>query len=1301
MRFFADGPSIPDELLWERDEGKVVFFCGAGVSRAYASLPDFFGLANIVAEHLGIGKDSDAYRLIHSAHEIEKNAGISGLISADRIFGLLERDFRAGDIEEAVASALDPEKQYSPKKPNYLEAHQILLDLATGVDGKVRLVTTNFDRLFEQCRKRLKIWQPPKLPDPSRVDEMDGIVYLHGLATKDYQGAEGDGFILSTSQFGKAYLAEGWATQFIRQILDNYTIVFVGYSADDPPVQYLLEALHKMKATHNKIYAFQSDDGEDVINRWKYKGVMPICFPAGGYDILWKTLEAWAKRARNPDKWYEQVIKKFASNPRTLQPFERGQIAHIVSSSEGAKKFAEAKPVPSAEWLCVFDKSCRYSRIPILFSSLLDENFVDPFSLYGLDSDELPRRLFIRDENQKSATPSDAWDASHTFDPIVYSHVPDILSNVWDAFHINQQDLFSLEVANISSFVDNASLLVNRLEQLALWLTEVIDQPAALYWAADQNSLNHLVVDIIRRKLATYPQLMNRLIRQRWRLLLEKWENIYPCRDDELNDLLSKDKNWNTSILKKFEQLTRPHPYVVSSLYLPSNSQKLKINRENINEFAPVDITYPSFEKTFSIPDKWCSAAVKVLRKNMETAISFEKKFRNYNAITLQPIGGEKKHTTNSQRTEGLSHMVIYFSKLFDQLCKIDLSSAKLEFLSWPKNDGIVFAHLRIWAAGKAEIVTDGEFGQFISSLSDRTLWAKQHKQYLLSTLAIRWVNLDSVTRFLIEKRLLENFSYFTGEDQSTRKKRRALQSLTYLYWLKSNGCKLSTATQRKAQKLRSIVPDWSEERARKAGQSTPSDFESTNTDYTTLLNIPISELLPEAKRIQPSLDCFSIFNSPFKGLVGVKPVHAFSALCFEAKKGIFQPWAWAWETFFHSNARKADQNRFKLLIANRLLNYSDEQIAIIIEPVSYWLYNTVKIHENTCIPVFFRLAKKLVEILQTEPDKDLSTIVRNSGKITDWFSEAKFAPSGRITLAILTERFKNNLNDKHFHHDWFGLIESLLKLPDGSRPYVQAILFSDINWFFKTDKNWTQKNLLSILHNSNSIDCDAAWSGFLSSYALQRLDIYNIVKDDLFEFINTNKNINIEDIYTIDHIMLELWDKTNDDMTERCCIDDELHELLTKTDDRFRTGFLELAKDRIRNQNGASDQWKSHLSELIKIWPKQVTAWSTEVSAGFCELLLESGEQFPVLLKLVIDRLNKIIPPYSINFYNLMNSDPDNKIIQDYPKELLELLFTVLPDDARQWPYDMDDIWVKIVEADNSVETDERYIELKRRYSS
>ncbi len=53
MRFTENGPAIPDELLVARDEGNVLFFCGAGVSLAFAGLSDFLNLAGDVIEDLG------------------------------------------------------------------------------------------------------------------------------------------------------------------------------------------------------------------------------------------------------------------------------------------------------------------------------------------------------------------------------------------------------------------------------------------------------------------------------------------------------------------------------------------------------------------------------------------------------------------------------------------------------------------------------------------------------------------------------------------------------------------------------------------------------------------------------------------------------------------------------------------------------------------------------------------------------------------------------------------------------------------------------------------------------------------------------------------------------------------------------------------------------------------------------------------------------------------------------------------------------------------------------------------------
>jgi len=362
-----------------------MFFCGAGVSRARAGLSDFFGLTQCVIDTLGVMTDSPARRIIEEAREIDSKMGVSGLISADRVFGLLERDFLARDIEAAVAKALKPSPDVD------LSAHRIMLDLARGPDGKVRLVTTNFDLLFESCDNALRSWQPPRLPDLQRHEELAGVIHLHGRFNENYSGADRDGFVLSSSEFGRAYLSDGWATQFIRSILEKYVVVFVGYTADDPPVQYLLEALHRSLGSHSGVYAFQSGLIGDAQARWLHKGVQSIAYDvAENHKALWDTLAAWAVRARNPEVGYKSTVALARKGPESLLPHERGQVAHIVSTREGMRKFSASDEPPPAEWLCVFDPLMRYATPGRLGGFNEEGPFFDPFDAYGLDSDPIP-----------------------------------------------------------------------------------------------------------------------------------------------------------------------------------------------------------------------------------------------------------------------------------------------------------------------------------------------------------------------------------------------------------------------------------------------------------------------------------------------------------------------------------------------------------------------------------------------------------------------------------------------------------------------------------------------------------------------------------------------------------------------------------------------------------------------------------------------------------------------------------------------------------------------------------------------
>ena len=138
MQFTTNGPDIPDALLQAHEEGRVVFFCGAGISFP-AGLPGFKELVEQI------------YRIIGTEpNAIECEAYALGQF--DAMLDLLEQRLPGQRlaVRRALAQAL---------KPNFrlkgaIDTHAALLRLARSREGALRLVTTNFDRIFHAAAKR-------------------------------------------------------------------------------------------------------------------------------------------------------------------------------------------------------------------------------------------------------------------------------------------------------------------------------------------------------------------------------------------------------------------------------------------------------------------------------------------------------------------------------------------------------------------------------------------------------------------------------------------------------------------------------------------------------------------------------------------------------------------------------------------------------------------------------------------------------------------------------------------------------------------------------------------------------------------------------------------------------------------------------------------------------------------------------------------------------------------------------------------------------------------------------------------
>ena len=111
--------------------------------------------------------------------------------------------------------------------------------------GQTRLITTNFDRIFEEVINSngidVECFTAPLLPVPK--NRWSGLVYLHGLLKENPDSVNLDRLVISSGDFGLAYLIERWAARFVSELFRTYTVCFVGYSINDPILRYMMDAL--------------------------------------------------------------------------------------------------------------------------------------------------------------------------------------------------------------------------------------------------------------------------------------------------------------------------------------------------------------------------------------------------------------------------------------------------------------------------------------------------------------------------------------------------------------------------------------------------------------------------------------------------------------------------------------------------------------------------------------------------------------------------------------------------------------------------------------------------------------------------------------------------------------------------------------------------------------------------------------------------------------------------------------------------------------------------------------------------
>lgn len=297
------------------------------------------------------------------AKDIASGTGLEPTEPLDRFLGTLNSN--GIDVHQRAIKHLSPEGS----KPNDL--HCNIIKLFRG-SNRIRLITTNFDLLFEEAYKELQnddsfseapnIYRAPALPQGY---DFNGIVYVHG-ALPQLSSHRAKDMVLTDADFGRAYLTEGWARRFLVDVFREFTVLFIGYSHNDTIMNYLARALPADRLSGRFALTDTDDKGKE---NWKLLGIEPITYNIHKGIInehieLYDSINQLADMTSRGILEWEHRIIELSKTPPTDNDALKGEINYILGRNDTTKLFA--KHIKGKEWPAWLDSQ---SHLDSLFDT--------------------------------------------------------------------------------------------------------------------------------------------------------------------------------------------------------------------------------------------------------------------------------------------------------------------------------------------------------------------------------------------------------------------------------------------------------------------------------------------------------------------------------------------------------------------------------------------------------------------------------------------------------------------------------------------------------------------------------------------------------------------------------------------------------------------------------------------------------------------------------------------------------------------------------------------------------------------
>ena len=1236
-----------------------MFFCGAGISYP-AGLPDFKGLVDKVCRFSGT-----------TLNEIELES--YDRQQFDATLHLLER--RVPGHRDALLKALGEALQPELDSQGATDAHSALLQLARDRNGALRLVTTNFDRIFEHVADHSEqSWHPysaPMLPVP-KTTRWNGLVYLHGLLPDHPEDRARDRLVVTSGDFGLAYLTERWAARFVSELFRNYIVCFVGYSINDPVLRYMMDALaadRMLGEVTPQAYAFgDTERGEKQRNsvKWSAKGVTPILYevPKGSEDhsALHRTLGAWAETYRDGILGKERIVVQYAlarPSASTRQDDFVGRMLWALSDESGlpAKRFAEHDPAPPIEWLTAFrDKRYHY----------------DDLSRFGFP-------------------PGSSNDPELRFS-LVHRPTP-FANSPWMTLIGNRRD----------SGWDDVMF------QIARWLTRHLGDPKLIHWLSEaggqlhdrwstliEKELDRLAalerdgktteLDAIRANSTN--AIPGSMMRTLWRLLLTGRVKS-AIRDLDLlhwKQRLNRD-GLSTSLRIEFRELLAPvirlrKPYDWGNTF---NEPGPPVRLGQIADWE-LQLATDHVGATISnwSDDRWLTALPELLTDLQQLL--------NDTLGLLRELGkADDRHDgsywnlpsiTPHWQNRGFRDWVTLIELLRDSwlaVREVDPARATSIAHEWFNLPYPTYKRLAFFSASQDDCVPPEQWVEWLLADEVLWLWSLETRREVLRLLVLQGPHLASSQSRLETAILAGPPRNMSREDIERDSWKNLVDRSVWLFLAKlhESGLRLGDAAQQRINALSAANPIWhlrNHERDEflhwMSGTGYPDFEEGRVLDTAPRKRRDLVDWLrktPEVRRPR--------YEDTWPVTCRERFFHSLFALCDLAEEDIWPQNRWrealqAWSE--HDLVQRSWHYAAPLL-----QTMPDHVVREIAHGLAWWLdaaSKSYKSHED----ILVNLCGRVLEV-EIAP---VSEAAQDSEPMREPVTEAINHPVGLATQALINMWFRREPNDNdQLPVDIEPIFTRLCDTQIVVFRHARVVLASRLIALFRVDRAWTERHLLPQFCWANPEEAKAVWEGFLWSPRIYP----PLLRAFKAEFLETTRHID-----SLGEHKRQFAAFLTFSALERPDGYSPI-EFQSAFGALPQEGLQDAASTLAQSLDGAAQQredyWKNRIQPFWQdIWPKSIDLASSTIAESLAMMSIAAGGQFPSALDTIQGWLRPVAyPDYVVHLLN--ESDQCRR----FPEQSLRLLSKIL-DDQLWAPSDLADCLESISHASPELERDHRY---------